>query len=112
MITTILKVIGYYNQFIFDMDNFYSAKVNNKWGIIDVKENCLTQPIYETYISDIGIENSKIYRAEIRNKKGIININGNWLVPTIYDRINYFNINKDDSILNIEKVKLFKLPKD
>lgn len=79
---------------------FYKA--NNKWGIMDIQNNCIQDAIYDkikinnNWLSDAftteGIFQDNMY-AFIGDKQGIIDKNGKAFIPVKYDSLGVFSEN-------------------
>lgn len=70
-------------------ENIARVCKNNKWGLVDIKGNYLTEIIYDN-INPIKTNNNdsiKYSFVYLNGKKGIINSNGKITVPVIYDYI-------------------------
>ena len=75
-------------EFLDFLDENILVKINNKYGIINSKEEFLIDSVYDT-IDSYNIEN--IVRIEIDKKFGLINLNSDVLVQPKYESISHID---------------------
>lgn len=79
-------------------EEYTKVKINGKWGVLDLSNNIIITPQYETLFY-LG---NNFWEISINNKKGIIDTLGNIILPTIYDELDSIN---DTHILAVKDSK-------
>ncbi|MCB6062518.1 WG repeat-containing protein [Flavobacterium psychrophilum] len=79
---------NWYEKELFFEGNYCVVSINNKFGIIDKKENLIIPIIYEDIKKEV-LDNQIIVK---NGKFGIVNLQNQIIIPFEYDDINFSNI--------------------